>query len=413
MRHPLSDAAGSAMERLRTGLTYSGETQYGSCVQQAVCNVLEAQGLLGAAALIGISWGFGHRPGDVRLGAGDRWLPAVARLSGLDLVRLRPGGAAQAAAAEQEALNAGTPVVTLVDSFDIESPHRGVRHLMHAFIVVGWDDTGVTVLDPMNRPRPQELDPAAYLRTRGSTVADGFGMIVPRGAVERRYAAPQAVGDLHADLVTHRDADLAHLDTFIAAVESGEIAPDVADVAAERTYAQRLVAAAARTHPTLEPVAASLDSLARRWYFAHTIGIAETAPGVQRMAKILRDLREREIRVMDEFDRAVREAGIAAQRPATAAPPGIEGTLRSILREYTSIDTAPLAPGDDLWSAGMTSQESVRLMIGLEDGLGIEFPPSMLTRATFTSLATIEQAVSLLLADRSPSRDTGGEGVRV
>jgi acyl carrier protein len=52
----------------------------------------------------------------------------------------------------------------------------------------------------------------------------------------------------------------------------------------------------------------------------------------------------------------------------------------------------------DLYRAGMKSFASVQLMVALEDTFEIEFPESMLTRATFRSPAAIERAVRALKA---------------
>jgi acyl carrier protein len=52
----------------------------------------------------------------------------------------------------------------------------------------------------------------------------------------------------------------------------------------------------------------------------------------------------------------------------------------------------------DLYRAGMKSFASVQLMLALEERFGIEFPEEMLTRATFRSIAAIEEAVGKLTA---------------
>ncbi len=57
---------------------------------------------------------------------------------------------------------------------------------------------------------------------------------------------------------------------------------------------------------------------------------------------------------------------------------------------------ARLEDDTDLYRAGMKSFASVQLMLALEDTFEIEFPETMLTRATFRSPAAIEQAVRIL-----------------
>ncbi|MDX3099605.1 phosphopantetheine-binding protein [Nonomuraea angiospora] len=398
---------------LRAGLTYTGDAQFGSCVQQAACNVLEAQGLVGAANLIGLSWGFTYKAGADRLRGADRWLPAVARLSGLDVSRSRFESTETAFEAEQTALKDGAPVVAAVDSFDITSPYQGRTHLMHALILVEWGAEDVTVQDPMNRPRPTRMALETYRRTRASAVVPDFDMIVFRGSVERPYSAVDGLVTLHEDALSHRESGLADLDLFILATEEDQVRPDVADVAAERMYAHHLMATAAQGRPELAPLAAGMDVLARRWYFAHTIGIADGVPSSRRMAKILRDLREREVRLLDDLDDTLRAAGLTSAGVAAAARDVAAETsldlaefLASIFAEQTQISVDGLQVTDDLWAAGLTSLESVRVMMALEDELGIEFPPSMLSRSTFGSLGAIESAIDHL---RSGSAAPMGE----
>jgi acyl carrier protein len=396
MSLPVNRTANDALTLLRGGLAYSGAAQFGSCVQQATCNVLEAKGLTHAADLIGMSWGFSYRAGNDRLRAADRWLPAVARLSGLRLIRSRFASADAAFDAERTALNAGAPVVVAVDSFDIKSPYQGRARLMHALILVEWNADHVIVLDPMNAPQPASMPLDAYRRTRASTVVPGFDMIVSHGHVERAYPAADALRELLADAVAHRDKDLADLDAFVLAVEAGQVAPDVADVAAERTYAQRLVAAACQEIPELTTLASHMDALARRWYFAHAIGFESNKPSTRRMARILRDLREREIRLLDELTATLPATGRLAVRDGEADSLDLAEFLRDVLSRQTRVTGDSLRATDDLWAAGMTSLESVRVMIDIEDGLGIEFPPSMLNRSTFRTLATIQEAINRL-----------------
>lgn len=60
------------------------------------------------------------------------------------------------------------------------------------------------------------------------------------------------------------------------------------------------------------------------------------------------------------------------------------------------VPAAGLAPDADLYSEGMTSHASVNVMLGLEDAFDIEFPDSLLTKATFCSIATMASAITSL-----------------
>ena len=51
----------------------------------------------------------------------------------------------------------------------------------------------------------------------------------------------------------------------------------------------------------------------------------------------------------------------------------------------------------NLYDAGLTSLATVTVMLALEDAFGAEFPESMLSRRTFSSVATIEAALTQFL----------------
>jgi acyl carrier protein len=61
-----------------------------------------------------------------------------------------------------------------------------------------------------------------------------------------------------------------------------------------------------------------------------------------------------------------------------------------------AVDVSSLAPDADLYRAGMSSFASVQLMLALEEAFDIEFPESMLSPRTFSSLSAIEAAVGQL-----------------
>jgi acyl carrier protein len=79
--------------------------------------------------------------------------------------------------------------------------------------------------------------------------------------------------------------------------------------------------------------------------------------------------------------------------------------IRKIVAEHgrLSVDVAELAPGADLYHAGMTSHASVNVMLALEDHFDIEFPDRMLKRSVFESLSAIESALNELRAEQPVS----------
>jgi acyl carrier protein len=72
--------------------------------------------------------------------------------------------------------------------------------------------------------------------------------------------------------------------------------------------------------------------------------------------------------------------------------------IRAVLDDHAKlrVPASTLAPADDLYAAGMTSHASVNVMLALEDAFEVEFPDALLTKSTFCSVASIEQAVETL-----------------
>ena len=78
----------------------------------------------------------------------------------------------------------------------------------------------------------------------------------------------------------------------------------------------------------------------------------------------------------------------------------VTSKIREVIRAHGRLPVDPdqLGDDDDLFQAGMTSQASVNLMLGLEDAFDVEFPDRMLTRSVFESVASIRAALSELQA---------------
>jgi len=72
--------------------------------------------------------------------------------------------------------------------------------------------------------------------------------------------------------------------------------------------------------------------------------------------------------------------------------------IRRILKQHAHLnrDIDSLAPGADLYQAGMTSHASVNVMLALEGEFDIEFPDQMLKRSMFDSIASIQTAIEEL-----------------
>jgi acyl carrier protein len=92
--------------------------------------------------------------------------------------------------------------------------------------------------------------------------------------------------------------------------------------------------------------------------------------------------------------------GAAQRGPGLAVAPDMSTgrAVRQVLRDYGRLGLAveDLCDDDDLYLAGITSQASVNVMLGLEAALDIEFPEHMLRKSTFASIRAITDAVASL-----------------
>jgi acyl carrier protein len=77
--------------------------------------------------------------------------------------------------------------------------------------------------------------------------------------------------------------------------------------------------------------------------------------------------------------------------------------IREVLRDHARlpVDVDALPDDADLYEAGMTSHASVNVMLGLEDAFDVEFPDEMLKRSVFESVASIQAALSELVAEQA------------
>lgn len=80
--------------------------------------------------------------------------------------------------------------------------------------------------------------------------------------------------------------------------------------------------------------------------------------------------------------------------------PNLGESILAVLREHgrLPVDPGSLAEDESLYDAGMSSHATVNVMVALEDAFDVEFPDSMLNRASFESLEAIRGAVERLLA---------------
>ena len=77
----------------------------------------------------------------------------------------------------------------------------------------------------------------------------------------------------------------------------------------------------------------------------------------------------------------------------------MEQQIREVLAAYgrLGVDVDKLDANTDLYLSGMTSHASVNVMIGLEEAFDVEFPPELLRKSTFASIASIDAALQTLV----------------
>ncbi len=72
--------------------------------------------------------------------------------------------------------------------------------------------------------------------------------------------------------------------------------------------------------------------------------------------------------------------------------------IKSILAQHGRLSTSvsELDATSDLYNAGLTSLATVGLMLALEEEFDLEFPDSMLSRKTFSSIEAIADSIEQL-----------------
>ncbi len=75
--------------------------------------------------------------------------------------------------------------------------------------------------------------------------------------------------------------------------------------------------------------------------------------------------------------------------------PTLNHVIRTTLADHGKLMVPVDGLGDDtdLYDSGLTSMSTVTVMLALEDAYDVEFPESMLSRRTFSSIGAIESAL--------------------
>jgi acyl carrier protein len=81
----------------------------------------------------------------------------------------------------------------------------------------------------------------------------------------------------------------------------------------------------------------------------------------------------------------------------------IDSTIRDILRDHARLNADPdsLSDDSDLYRAGLTSHNSISLMLAIEDAFDLELPATAMRKSTFASMSAIRQVLIGLGVDPS------------
>ncbi|KVP42028.1 acyl carrier protein [Burkholderia ubonensis] len=76
----------------------------------------------------------------------------------------------------------------------------------------------------------------------------------------------------------------------------------------------------------------------------------------------------------------------------------MKNKIREILRQVAHLETAvdQIGEADDLYDAGLSSLDSIQLMLSIEKTFDIEIPDEMLNRRLFQSIDALAQTVATL-----------------
>ncbi|MCS3779661.1 acyl carrier protein [Tsukamurella ocularis] len=77
----------------------------------------------------------------------------------------------------------------------------------------------------------------------------------------------------------------------------------------------------------------------------------------------------------------------------------MDEAIRSIVERHGRLTrpAAEIAGGDDLFALGLTSHAAVNVMLAIEDRFAVEFPDSLMSKNTFSTLDSIAAMVRALV----------------
>ncbi len=77
----------------------------------------------------------------------------------------------------------------------------------------------------------------------------------------------------------------------------------------------------------------------------------------------------------------------------------LDHAVREVIGEFgkLSAEAATIRDIQDLYALGLASHATVNVVMALEDELDIEFPDELLTKATFSTLKSLKDAIRPLV----------------
>ncbi|RQZ30809.1 acyl carrier protein [Burkholderia sp. Bp9017] len=91
-----------------------------------------------------------------------------------------------------------------------------------------------------------------------------------------------------------------------------------------------------------------------------------------------------------------------ARPPARTTPrtpePHVKNEIRTILKHVAHLEAAidSIGDGDDLYEAGLSSLDTIQLMLAIEKQFNIEIPDEMLNRNLFRSVDALAETIATL-----------------
>lgn len=95
---------------------------------------------------------------------------------------------------------------------------------------------------------------------------------------------------------------------------------------------------------------------------------------------------------------AIAKGGVQAEGDVVGSSSDSESRVREAVSTALTgkVEVDALDLDGDLFDAGMTSHQTVQVMLAIEDEFDIEFPDDLLNRTTFTSIRSIVDALETI-----------------